>query len=95
MHVLGDDYVLADTANLNVYSLYKCAKIAPNNIQRFPELKFLESQITKDQEKALFYFSGEYEHLMINRSKLNSGVQLIRYLRLRRRTEILEVISLN
>lgn len=52
----GDDYVLVDTAAARVYGLYSTAKLEPDNMGRFPELRALVSNAERlPEEKAIVY----------------------------------------
>ena len=52
----GDDYVLVDSAAARVYCLYSTAKLEPDNMERFPELRALVSNAERlHEEKAIVY----------------------------------------
>jgi hypothetical protein len=53
---VGDDYVLVDTETAVVYSLYSSAKIALENVRRFPELgAFIREDTRVPDEKAILF----------------------------------------
>jgi hypothetical protein len=61
----GDDYVLVDTEACTAYSLYSTAKLATDNLERFPALVPLVANADRlDREKAMvFLHDHRPEHL--------------------------------
>jgi hypothetical protein len=52
----GDDYVLVDTETCTAYSLYSTAKLAADNLERFPTLAPLVANADRlDREKAMVF----------------------------------------
>jgi hypothetical protein len=68
--IAGDDYVLVDTATCTLYSLYNCAKVEWDNLERLDFLKPLVNTTIKEAEKAMIFMHEACAEKIMQRSKL-------------------------
>jgi hypothetical protein len=66
--IAGDDYVLVDTIDGMMYSLYQCAKVALENLGRLPFLKHLVDKNFDRAEKAMIFIHEKLPGKMLLRS---------------------------
>jgi hypothetical protein len=70
LFIAGDDYVLVDTATGTLYSLYNCAKVEWDNLERLDFLKPLVNTNIKEAEKAMIFMHETCTEKVMQRSKL-------------------------
>lgn len=78
LQYISDDYILAGLTPPHVYSLYSTAKLVPDNLQRFPQMKeAISNKGRLEDEKALFYLAECMPH-KIERNLPLKGILLPR-----------------
>lgn len=70
LHIAGDDYVLVDTETSTLYSLYNCAKVEWDNLERLNFLKPLVNTSIKEAEKAMIFMHETCTEKVMQRSRL-------------------------
>lgn len=70
LQIAGDDYVLVDTEACTLYSLYNCAKVEWDNLERLDFLKPLVNTSIKEAEKAMIFMHETCKEKVMLRSKL-------------------------
>lgn len=68
--IAGDDYVLVDSETGTLYSLYNCAKVEWDNLERLNFLKPLVSTAIKEADKAMIFMHEACPQKVMLRSKL-------------------------
>jgi len=68
--IAGDDYVLIDSETCTLYSLYNCAKVEWDNLERLDFLKPLVNTSIKEAEKAMIFMHDVRPEKVMHRSKL-------------------------
>ncbi len=70
LQIAGDDYVLVDTETSTLYSLYNCAKVEWDNLERLDFLKPLVNTNIKEAEKAMIFMHETCKEKVMQKSKL-------------------------
>ena len=68
--IAGDDYVLVDSETCTLYSLYNCAKVEWDNLERLNFLKPLVNTNIKEAEKAMIFMNEVCPEKVMHGSKL-------------------------
>jgi len=71
LQIAGDDYVLVDTETPMLYSLYNCAKVEWDNLERLDFLKPLVNTNIKEAEKAMIFMHDTCRQKVMQKSRLD------------------------
>jgi hypothetical protein len=70
LSIAGDDYILVDTKNNSLYSLFNCAKLEWQSLLRLQALEDSVDQGFKNAEKAMIFISDRMPQRMLLKSTL-------------------------